>query len=239
MSGAIIAEKHIVIKAVDQLTKPLAEMNMRLDKFEAALNGLSGKFTSASSGQQAFRQAMDATKATVGETEKSTHKLQEQIDRLKGKTVKVEGDTNQAQQSLEKVKKTADELGKRNPKIKPEVDDSGLRRGRNESHRFQDALDKLNNTAERTSSRFTRLRTIIGGTFIGGLAAQGVGMMTSALQGLIGEAMDASDAMDKFKSTMKLSGLVLPKSTKLQKKLRSTPMKPCMIWAIFPTPRRN
>ena len=206
MSGAIIAEKHIVIKAVDQLTKPLAEMNMRLDKFEATLNGLSGKFTNASSGQQAFRQAMDATKATVSETEKSTHKLQEQIDRLKGKTVKVEGDTNQAQQSLEKVKKTADELGKRKPKIKPEVDDSGLRRGRNESHRFQDALDKLNNTAERTSSRFTRLRTIIGGTFIGGLVAQGVGMMTSALQGLIGEAMDASDAMDKFKSTMKLSG---------------------------------
>lgn len=206
MSGAIIAEKHIVIKAVDQLTKPLAEMNMRLDKFEAALNGLSGKFTNASSGQQAFRQAMDATKATVSETEKSTHKLQEQIDRLKGKTVKVEGDTNQAQQSLEKVKKTADELGKRKPKIKPEVDDSGLRRGRNESHRFQDALDRLNNTAERTSSRFTRLRTIIGGTFIGGLAAQGVGVMTSALQGLIGEAMDASDAMDKFKSTMKLSG---------------------------------
>lgn len=206
MSGTIIAEKHIVIKAVDKVTKPLAEMNMRLDKFEAALNGLNGKFTNASSGQQAFRQAMDATKATVGETEKSTHKLQEQIDRLKGKTVKVEGDTNQAQQSLEKVKKTADELDKLKLKIKPSVDDSGLRRGQNESSHFRDALDRLNNTAERTSSRFTRLRTIIGGTFIGGLAAQGVGMITSSLQGLIGEAMDASDAMDKFKSTMKLSG---------------------------------
>lgn len=206
MSGTIIAEKHIVIKAVDKVTKPLAEMNMRLDKFEATLNGLNGKFTNASSGQQAFRQAMDATKATVGETEKSTHKLQEQIDRLKGKTVKVEGDTNQAQQSLEKVKKTADELDKLKLKIKPSVDDSGLRRGQNESSRFRDALDRLNNTAERTSSRFTRLRTIIGGTFIGGLAAQGVGMITSSLQGLIGEAMDASDAMDKFKSTMKLSG---------------------------------
>lgn len=206
MSGAIIAEKRIVIKAVDELTKPLAEMNLRLDKFEAALNGLGGKFTVASSGQQAFRQALDATKASVGETEQSTQKLQDKIDKLKGKKVKVEGDTNQAQQSLGRVQKTADEIGKLAPKVRPSVDDSGLRRGQTESHRFQDALNKLNNTAERTSSRFTRLRTIIGGTFIGGLAAQGVGVMTSALQGLIGEAMDASDAMDKFKSTMKLSG---------------------------------
>lgn len=206
MSGVIIAEKHVVIKAVDQLTKPLAEMNLRLDKFEAMLNGLNGKFATASNGQQAFKQALDATKASVGETAQSTQQLQERIDKLKGKKVKVEGDTEEAQRDLDQTKRKSEELDKLKPKIKPSVDDSGLRRGQNESSRFRDALDRLNNTAERTSSRFTRLRTIIGGTFIGGLAAQGVGMITSSLQGLIGEAMDASDAMDKFKSTMKLSG---------------------------------
>lgn len=206
MSGVIIAEKHVVFKAVDQLTKPLAEMNLRLDKFEAMLNGLNGKFATASNGQQAFKQALDATKASVGETAQSTQQLQERIDKLKGKKVKVEGDTEEAQRDLDQTKRKSEELDKLKPKIKPSVDDSGLRRGQNESSRFRNALDRLNNTAERTSSRFTRLRTIIGGTFIGGLAAQGVGMITSSLQGLIGEAMDASDAMDKFKSTMKLSG---------------------------------
>lgn len=242
MSGTIIAEKHIVIKAVDKVTKPLAEMNMRLDKFEAALNGLSGKFTNASSGQQAFRQAMDATKATVGETEKSTHKLQEQIDRLKGKTVKVEGDTNQAQQSLEKVKKTADELSKRSPKIKPTVDDTELRRGQRESTKFERILGSLNGTMKRiggsgflagvneklqqaqrhakdTESSFVRLRTVIAGTAIGGLVANGISASWGLVKSAIGGAIGAGLQYNRLQQNMKAQWSTLTGSAKEGQKL--------------------
>lgn len=242
MSGTIIAEKHIVIKAVDKVTKPLAEMNMRLDKFEAALNGLNGKFTNASSGQQAFRQAMDATKATVGETEKSTHKLQEQIDRLKGKTVKVEGDTNQAQQSLEKVKKTADELSKRSPKIKPTVDDTELRRGQRESTKFERILGSLNGTMKRiggsgflagvneklqqaqrhakdTGSSFMRLRTVIAGTAIGGLVANGISASWGLVKNAIGGAIGAGLQYNRLQQNMQAQWSTLTGSAKEGQKL--------------------
>ena len=242
MSGTIIAEKHIVIKAVDKVTKPLAEMNMRLDKFEAALNGLSGKFTNASSGQQAFRQSMDATKATVSETEKSTHKLQEQIDRLKGKTVKVEGDTNQAQQSLEKVKKTADELSKRSPKIKPTVDDTELRRGQRESTKFERILGSLNGTMKRiggsgflagvneklqqaqrhakdTESSFVRLRTVIAGTAIGGLVANGISASWGLVKSAIGGAIGAGLQYNRLQQNMQAQWSTLTGSAKEGQKL--------------------
>ena len=67
-------------------------------------------------------------------------------------------------------------------------------------------LQQLKRQADETASHFTSLKDVIGGTFIGTLAARGVGMITSAMGGLVHKAMDASDAIYKFKSTMKLGG---------------------------------
>lgn len=82
-------------------------------------------------------------------------------------------------------------------------------------------LQKLKQEATETETKFSSLKDIIKGTFIGGLAAQGVGMITSALGDLVSQSMQASDAIYKFKSTMKLGGFgeeEIAKSTKEMKK---------------------
>lgn len=84
-----------------------------------------------------------------------------------------------------------------------------------------EGLQKLKQEATETETKFTSLKDIIKGTFIGGLAAQGVGMITSALGDLVSQSMQASDAIYKFKSTMKLGGFgeeEIAKSTKEMKK---------------------
>lgn len=60
--------------------------------------------------------------------------------------------------------------------------------------------------AQQTGEQFTSLKEIIKGTFVGSLLSNGVGMITGYLKDMTGEALEASDAMDKFKSTMQLGG---------------------------------
>src|SRR5699024_7566769 len=63
---------------------------------------------------------------------------------------------------------------------------------------------KIMHEADSASSHCTSLKGIVAGTFIGGLMTRGISMITSAMGGLVHEAMNASDAIYKFKSTMKL-----------------------------------
>lgn len=72
----------------------------------------------------------------------------------------------------------------------------------NASHK----LRSLQAQAQQTGEQFTSLKEIIKGTFVGSLLSNGVGMITGYLKDMTGEALEASDAMDKFKSTMQLGG---------------------------------
>lgn len=67
-------------------------------------------------------------------------------------------------------------------------------------------LRQVQAQAQQTGEQFTSLKEIIKGTFVGSLLSNGVGMITGYLKDMTGEAMEASDAMYKFKSTMQLGG---------------------------------
>lgn len=67
-------------------------------------------------------------------------------------------------------------------------------------------LRQVQAQAQQTGEQFTSLKEIIKGTFVGSLLSNGVGMITGYLKDMTGEALEASDAMDKFKSTMQLGG---------------------------------
>ncbi|GAX06806.1 peptidase M23 [Secundilactobacillus pentosiphilus] len=66
-------------------------------------------------------------------------------------------------------------------------------------------LTDLKEKASQVEGKFTHLKTVIGGTFIGGVAANGVQQIAGFLSGLVGDAAAASDAIFKFRSTMKLA----------------------------------
>lgn len=69
-----------------------------------------------------------------------------------------------------------------------------------------DKLRTIKKESENTKNGFTRLKTIVAGSFLGGAALSGVSILVDGLKNVAVEGANASDAMDKFRSTMKLGG---------------------------------
>ena len=67
-------------------------------------------------------------------------------------------------------------------------------------------LHNIQDEAEETKSKFSNLKEIIGGSFIGNAAASGLQKVGGYLTSLVGEAENASDAMQGFEATMQLAG---------------------------------
>lgn len=68
------------------------------------------------------------------------------------------------------------------------------------------ALRQIQAEAGRNGEQFTSLKDIIRGSFAGNLLASGAQSIMGYLTGIAHEAITTSDAMDKFKMTMKLGG---------------------------------
>lgn len=69
-----------------------------------------------------------------------------------------------------------------------------------------DKLRAIHKEATSAGGGFTRLKTIVAGSFLGGAALNGITMLVDGLKDAVVEGANASDAMDKFRSTMQLGG---------------------------------
>lgn len=69
-----------------------------------------------------------------------------------------------------------------------------------------DKLRAIKKESENTETGFTRLKTIVAGSFLGGAALNGITMLVDGLKDVVVEGASASDEMDKFRSTMQLGG---------------------------------
>ncbi len=76
----------------------------------------------------------------------------------------------------------------------------------NEKGNAKQKTDEVSESLDNAKEKSLKLKDVISGTFIGGALTSGIGVATSAISGLVGEAVNASDAIDKFKSTMQLGG---------------------------------
>ncbi|MDT2635538.1 tape measure protein [Enterococcus dongliensis] len=65
---------------------------------------------------------------------------------------------------------------------------------------------ELGETAERTESKYMSLKDKLSIGAIAGVASSAIQVITGSFSELIGESVQASDSIDKFKSTMKLGG---------------------------------
>lgn len=87
--------------------------------------------------------------------------------------------------------------------------------------RIKTAILGVKDAEDKTASSGTKMKTIIGGAFIGNALSSGIGMVVSGFNSLWGEAIKASDSVDKFKATMKGGGFgdkEIDKATKAVKK---------------------
>lgn len=67
-------------------------------------------------------------------------------------------------------------------------------------------LAKLKDNTEEAKNSGLKMKDVFTGTFLGGAVLQGIQAVGAKISDLSSEAINASDSMDKFKSTMKLGG---------------------------------
>lgn len=179
---AIVAEKNIVVRAIDKVTEPLARMNQRLNAVEQSLGRLDSKFVSGVSGQQSFKTALNETKASANQTDDALGKIDKTIAELNGRKVDVmaEVDTTGATEKIGQLKKNTEALRKDPPKIKPEADtDEATKK-----------LSLFRRGIENTRKAGLRLRDIVSGSVI----ATGITSISSHLTDWAKQGFEAAKA---------------------------------------------
>lgn len=179
---AIIAEKKIVVRAIDQVTEPLARMNQRLASVEQSLGRLDSKFNAGASSQQSFKASLNELKASANQADDALGKINTTIDKLNGEkvTVKPQADTASADEKIDKFKKNTDTLRKNPPKIKPEADtDEATKK-----------LSLFRRGIENTRKAGLRLRDIVSGSVI----ATGITSISSHLTDWAKQGFEAAKA---------------------------------------------
>ncbi|WCT60182.1 tape measure protein [Limosilactobacillus portuensis] len=137
---AIIAEKQIVVKAIDKVTEPISLMNQKLTDFVQKFSELDQKMNSGVSAQNLFKQSLNEVRASASETAEATKRLDHTISGLHDKKVEIKADTTQANEKTSEFERTVNEL--KSPIIKPKMDNSELNKGAKETEGIGHSLTK-------------------------------------------------------------------------------------------------
>ena len=137
---AIIAEKQIVVKAIDKVTEPISLMNQKLTDFVQKFSELDQKMNSGASAQNSFKQSLNEVRASASETAEVTKRLDHTISGLHDKKVEIKADTTQANEKTSEFERTVNEL--KSPIIKPKMDNSELNKDAKETESIGHSLTK-------------------------------------------------------------------------------------------------
>lgn len=137
---AIIAEKQIVVKAIDKVTEPISLMNQKLTDFVQKFSELDQKMNSGASAQNLFKQSLNEVRASASETAEATKRLDHTISGLHDKKIEIKADTTQANEKTSEFERTVNEL--KSPIIKPKMDNSELNKDAKETEGIGHSLTK-------------------------------------------------------------------------------------------------
>lgn len=184
--SAIIAEKQIVVKAIDKVTEPLALMDQRLNNLVQKYDALSQKMQTGASGQQAFKASLNEVKASASEAAEASNKLAHTIDGLHDKKIKIGAETGEADEKSKHLEEIVRQLSRESPTIKAKANTSEA----------NEQLNSLKHTTESVGHSFTRLRTIIAGTAFGTAIGSGLSTAFNNIKMGIAGAMQAGIEFD-------------------------------------------
>lgn len=179
--SAIIAEKQIVVKAIDKVTEPLALMDQRLNNLVQKYDALSQKMQTSASGQQAFKASLNEVKASASETAEATTKLDHAIAGLHDKKVKVNADTTEANSKTEELNGVIKQLAKDSPTITPKVHDD---EAKDKLTLLQRIVGRVKSSGESMTKSFV----------IGGLVTSGIQSVATSLKGFAIQGFQAAQA---------------------------------------------
>lgn len=177
----IIVEKKVVVKAIDQLTTPLARMNERMTQLEGKVNQFNQKMSTGASSQQTFKTSLNEIKASASEADTALGKINRTIDRIPtNKKVDVKADTEEAKQKTSSFDESLKQLRRDAPKIKPTVD----------TNEANGKLNLFQRNLETTRKVGGRLKDFIAGNLI----ANGISTIASNLRTWAGQGFEAAKA---------------------------------------------
>lgn len=179
--SAIIAEKQIVVKAIDKVTEPLALMDQRLNNLVQKYDALSQKMQTGASGQQDFKNSLNEVKASASETAEATAKLDHAINGLHDKKVKVNADTTEANSKTEQLNGVIKKLAKDSPTITPKVNDD---EAKDKLTLLQRIMGRVKSSGESMTKSFV----------IGGLVTSGIQSAATSLKGFAIQGFQAAQA---------------------------------------------
>lgn len=137
---AIIAEKQIVVKAIDKVTEPISLMNQKLTDFVQKFSELDQRMNSGANAQNSFKQSLNEVRASASETTEATKRLDHTISDLHDKKVEIKADTTQANEKKSEFERTVNEL--KSPIIKPKMDNSELNKDAKKTESIGHSLTK-------------------------------------------------------------------------------------------------
>lgn len=200
--SAIIAEKQIVVKAIDKVSEPLGLMNQRLSAFIQKFSEFDQKMNSGASAQNSFKQSMNEVKASTSEASEATEKLDHTIDKLHSKDVKVGANTTEANEKISQTEKAIAELGGRKPVTKPTVDDHQAKEQLTLLQRLMNRLKspfihpKMDTSqVEKGASRIKNIVHSLTKSFVfGGMITNGINAIANDLKNWATEGYEAAKA---------------------------------------------
>lgn len=199
---AVIAEKQVVVKAIDKVTEPLALMNQQLTNFVQKFSNLDQAMRSGASSQQSFKSSLNEVKASTSEASEATEKLDHTIDKLHSKDVKVGANTTEANEKISQTEKAIAELGGRKPVVKPRVDNGQANEKLTLLQRLTNHLKspiirpKMDTSqVERGASRVRTIGHSLTASFVfGGMITNGINAIANDLKSWATEGYEAAKA---------------------------------------------
>lgn len=175
----IIVEKKVVVKAIDQLTEPLARMDERMSQLEQKVGQFNQRLSSSSSSQQSFKTSLNEIKASASETDTALGKINHSIESMpSSKKVDVKADTDEAKQKTSEFDRSLKLLRNDTPKIKPEVN----------TDEANEHLTLLQRNLDATRRLGGRLKDFVAGNLI----ANGISNATGAVKSFAEQGFQAA-----------------------------------------------
>lgn len=212
MASSVVAEKRFVWKFIDEVTQGVNKAKSAMKEAEASVKGTSTGITESSNSWKKFGAN---AKEAADKSEQALQKNKESLENYRDKAVaatksvteslnlysnKLKGIPSRKFTNLEaKVKDARLDAFARKVKDVPKAKETAL----SIKDRFSGAMRNAQNQADNTRRSFINLKTIMGGTFLGGAILNGARAIANGIKQMSAAGMQFDTEQQKMLATWK------------------------------------
>lgn len=209
-------------KAIANTKKQLNDAIAKQNAYSNQLADTKKELIYAENGVNDLSQALKENERAMNNEVKALKEAGDKTGSFEAKQKGLAKQSDLLKQSIKAQERVVDELGKefgenstqteraknalQSFKNQSSITEKQLSALKNEANRTDDSIRKIGDESEKSGQKLGSLREKLSFGAVAGLAKRGVDSLVSSISNMMGEVTDASDSMDKFKSTMKFAG---------------------------------